>query len=58
MNKNTRFKPIIITFRTPNGSEWNEMYTSRLIDIFTKDPTVIEIKEEETDKLIYKKEGK
>ena len=49
---------IIITFRTPNGNQWDEIYSIRLLDIFKKDPTVYEIRNKADDELIYKKEEK
>ena len=58
MYKPDKFKPIIIKFRTPNGNQWEEQYSTRMLDIFKKDKHVIEIRDRETDNIIYSKEGK
>ena len=48
-------KPIIITFKTPNGEMWDESYTMRLYDLFIKDPTVYEIRNKLTDEILYRR---
>ena len=47
-----------ITFRTPNGNTWEEIHSSKMLEIFKKDPTVYEIRNRDNDNLIYRKEGK
>ena len=56
MYKNPKFKPIIVRFRTANGNEWEESYTTRLVDIFKKDKNVIKIIDADTDEIMYKRE--
>ena len=48
-------KPIVITFKPPNGEIWEETYTMRLFDLFIMDPTVYEIHNKLTDELLYKR---
>lgn len=55
MYKNPKFKSIIVTFKTPNGNQWDETYTTRLFDVFVKDPTVYIIIDKETDEIIYRR---
>lgn len=58
MYKNSKQRPIVITFRTPNGNQWDETYSMRIFDIFKKDPTVLIIIDKETDEIIYRREEK
>lgn len=55
MNKYPKSKPIIVTFRTPNGNQWDETYSMRTFDLFKKDPTVFVIVDKETDEIIYRR---
>ena len=55
MHKNTKSKPIIVTFKTPNGNQWDENHSSGMLDIFKKDPTVFVIVDKETDEIIYRR---
>ena len=55
MHKNTKSKPIIITFKTANGNQWDENHSSGMLDIFKKDPTVYVIVDRETDEIIYRR---
>ena len=55
MYKSDKFKSIIVTFKTPNGNQWDETYTTRLFDVFIKDPTVYVIIDKETDEIIYRR---
>ena len=58
MKRITKDTSITITFKTPNGNIWEEIHSGLMVDIFKKNPTVDEIRDKESDKLIYKKEGK
>ena len=55
MYNSDKFKSIIVTFKTPNGNQWDETYTTRLFDVFIKDPTVYVIIDKETDEIIYRR---
>ncbi|MBO5712016.1 MAG: hypothetical protein J6R47_04185 [Acholeplasmatales bacterium] len=56
MHKNPKSKPIIITFRTPNGNQWDETHSIQTFDLFKKDPAVFVIVDKETDEIIYRRE--
>ena len=47
---------IIVTFKTPNGNTWDECHYASMTEIFMKALDVQEIREKDTDKLIYSKE--
>ena len=48
---------IIVTFKTPNGNTWDECHYASMTEMFMKAPDVQEIREKDTDKLIYSKEA-
>ena len=49
-------KKIVVTFQTVGKTTWEEIWSTNLIDIFKKDCTVIEIRDKETDNIIYSRE--
>jgi hypothetical protein len=49
-------RSVAITFRTPNGNTWDETHSMRMVDIFKKDPTVLEIIDKSTDEVIYRRD--
>lgn len=49
-------KKIVVIFQTTGKTTWEETWSTNLIDIFKKDPTVVEIRDRETDNIIYSKE--
>lgn len=48
-----RYNKITVVFRQKNGMEWEEHYSSRMIEVFKKDPSVYQIKYTDTGKIIY-----
>ena len=44
---------IIVTFKKKNGESWEETYSSYLIDLFKNNPEVIEIRNKDSNKIIY-----
>ena len=52
-----KFQTIIVTYRKKNGAEWEETYSTRILDILKQDPTVFEIRYKDSDKLIYRRDS-
>ena len=55
---NEKSKPIIVTFRTPNGNIWEETHDMKMLNLFKKDITVLEIRDKQTDNILYTKGAK